>query len=470
MDPINGVAMEKSSSSTAMPDKFDAAQTSHLKQAGHADGELDLERLLDAMERSRNEGNSLFREEKYFDAYESYKIGVDAGDKVVQPMSAKIRKLAVSICCNATQALLRCNGAPDSPALALAAAKRAVLWDPTNIKALFRRGCAYSNDKDWAHAWADLRRVLTVEPNNGVAQQEVKKVEAALGGNQVDELVSRMEADQESLRDKIIEAEQAKLTGTQLFKAQRYLDACAAWKVGIDSLDDIAPEALDDEARRLKIVLCNNSAQALSKCPDMDGAASQQTRQMADMVLILDPTNVKALFRRGCALAQTQQLEHAMTAFQDVLQLEPDNDAALKEIERVQHLIQNVSTSSAELAEAPSRSEVVDPAGFKDPGYVCMLAQKEADNFREEVLQLADRNQTRAQWSQRFNKIQVLAADFAKHQLSDPEMLEDLFVLNGSVFKTMDQQQKENFLTAREFVLEAKSRYGDEIMQLLDTS
>ena len=51
--------------------------------------------------------------------------------------------------------------------------------------------------------------------------------------------------------------------------------------------------------------------------------------------LSLDPSNVKALLRRGTARAYLAQFQAALEDFEHVLVLEPNNVAAAQELERM---------------------------------------------------------------------------------------------------------------------------------------
>jgi len=53
---------------------------------------------------------------------------------------------------------------------------------------------------------------------------------------------------------------------------------------------------------------------------------------MADSALALEPTNVKARFRRGCAFAQKGELSQAREDFEWTIRMEPANSAAKREL------------------------------------------------------------------------------------------------------------------------------------------
>ncbi|CAE8631312.1 unnamed protein product [Polarella glacialis] len=267
------------------------------------------------------------------------------------------------------------------------------------------------------------------------------------------------------LEDVMRAAEEDKAQGTSLFQSGQYFAAYQAWKRGIDAFESFEPERLNEEAMRIAVALCCNAAQALLKCPEVNGADTEIAAAMADKALTMDPSNVKALFRRGCAYANAQGWLLARKDFEQVLRLDPQNDAARGELEKMeQHLPPAAPEALARRQEEAAAAALVTVP--KDPASALRMAQQEAERFRREILAQADRTGRVAEWCKRFNKIQVMTAEWAKHQLADRESLEDLLVLRGPLFQAMDAQQREDFLGAYDFVQEVKQRHGDEIAEL----
>merc|ERR1712039_49918 len=209
-------------------------------------------------------------------------------------------------------------------------------------------------------------------------------------------------------------------------------------------------------ARKLFLALCNNSAQALLQCPEVENASSALAVEMADKVLSLDPSNIKALFRRGCAHGNNQAWIKARDDFHRVLEAEPGNEAAKMELEKLQDFL-------------PKASAIDQPCLFdaKDPVAVTRIAVREAEKFRRDILGCADSRGCVPKWCQRFNKVQVQTAAWVKKQLSDAEMLEDLQILHGEVFSAMSYQQREDFLGACDFMHDMRDQFGDEIDELM---
>lgn len=72
------------------------------------------------------------------------------------------------------------------------------------------------------------------------------------------------------------------------------------------------------------------------KLEDLD-----EVRHACDDALSLDPTSVKALYRRGQALLSLGEIENALSDFERVRSLEPENKAALNQIAICKQKIKN---------------------------------------------------------------------------------------------------------------------------------
>mmetsp|Transcript_34894 Transcript_34894/g.64614 ORF Transcript_34894/g.64614 Transcript_34894/m.64614 type:complete len:240 (-) Transcript_34894:53-772(-) len=138
-----------------------------------------------------------------------------------------------------------------------------------------------------------------------------------------------------ALADALKVAELGKEDGNRLFQDGQFEAAFNSYKRSIDALEGFSQQTLNAEgARKNCVTLYNNAAQALlkSKAP---GAATEGARQMADKALALEPTNTKALFRRGCAHANSEDWNLARDDLQQVLRLDPGNVAARRELQKL---------------------------------------------------------------------------------------------------------------------------------------
>ncbi|CAE7777377.1 FKBP4, partial [Symbiodinium microadriaticum] len=175
--------------------------------------------------------------------------------------------------------------------------------------------------------------------------------------------------------------------------------------------------------------------------------------------LSVDPNNTRALFRRGCAYSNAKGWLLARKDFEQVLRLEPNNEAARRELEKLEEALPPAAP------DVVARRQEQLPAATvpHDAESAVRMAQKEAERFRREILAVADKKGAVPGWCKKFNKVQVMTAEWAKHQLKDPEILQDLLILRGPLFQAMNDQQREDFLCAYDFVQEVRQRHQDEI-------
>jgi len=427
----------------------------------------EAQELAQALSDAKATGNSLFQEGRYDDACAAYKQGIDVfeGSGGHQPghhVSPEVKKLAMALYCNSAQCLLKCTATRSvSSSRSRAMAEKALVLEPLDVKALFRRGCAYSFAEDWDHAVKDFATVLELEPGSDAARRELEKAQEHRHGPgplPTPGKTSLLANVQEKLEEVIADAEDSKAKGRRLFEAAEYYAAFEAWQQAVNALSEFPPEELTAEAQRLLVALCNNSAQALLQCPEVEGASTDLAAAMANRSLELEPSNIKALFRRGCAYLNAKKFHLARRDFEHILELEPGNAAAQEELGKMKE--------SGVLNDQDVEGAQPD---MSNPDVAVRMAQREADRFRREILAHADGQGGVPKWCQRFNKMQVQAAAWAKHQLSDPEGLEDLVTLRGPVFALMDEQQKEDFIAACEFMSEMRAQHGGEIDELLGT-
>jgi len=433
-------------------------QASVKRGAGIQDALRDAIKTAEVLE---DTGNRLFQEGSFYDAYKAYRRGVSGFDAcAAESLSEEARSLNVTLCCNAAQALLRCT-APDgaSTSLACSMANRALALDPTNVKALFQKGSAHANANDWRSAQDNFKKALRLDPRNHEVWRELQKVREMLASevppSHTEAYATQAEA--------VAAAEEDKARGTRLFQEGRFHEASEAFRHGADLLEDIELD-LTAETCKLKAALCNNGAQALLRCPEIEWASTDQAAWMAERALALEPTNVKALFRRGTAYANGQEWYLARKDFEKVLELEPSNEPARRELRKIDARCEAAETVSG---FAPPRRGQEPPLQSLDAGALVKKVMREAERFREEILEMAQKRNAHMEWCQRLNHLQIEASDWAKHVLTDAEMVQDIALIRGPVFTDMSHEQKEDFVTACEFVSETRNRHGAEIEELM---
>jgi tetratricopeptide (TPR) repeat protein len=141
-----------------------------------------------------------------------------------------------------------------------------------------------------------------------------------------------------------------KVCGVELHKCGRTRDAFFRFSRALKLIVTIVPfedgltAKQKDDVMSLRVLLCNNIASCHLQYKNYSYAI-----EMCNKVLILEPNNVKALFRRAVAYMETQEFEQAKEDFNRVQHLDPGNAAIRR---KRQELKQRQSESDAKLAAA----------------------------------------------------------------------------------------------------------------------
>ncbi|VDN10743.1 unnamed protein product [Dibothriocephalus latus] len=135
-------------------------------------------------------------------------------------------------------------------------------------------------------------------------------------------------------------ADRKREKGNYYFSRQEYLFALTTYTKAVEILtihsdsNEVPTESEDDAPPRtpaefldLEIKLRNNVAASQLKLEAYEAAA-----KTSDAVLQLDPTNSKALFRKGKALVGLADFSEAITLFEKVLELTPTSSQAKFEL------------------------------------------------------------------------------------------------------------------------------------------
>lgn len=265
-------------------------------------------------------------------------------------LSVKARKLVVSLYSNSAQALLRTYGIVEKCVGARVMAEKALELDPTNVKALFRRGCAYANAEDWEGAQEDFQEVLRLEPTNDQAKAELHKMKANIKAPpkpQTDtrprwtDLDSMLKVEDVDLDEILENAEYEKIEGDRCSKKRKYQAAFEAYKRGIDAFEPITLNKLTPRARKLKCSLYCRGSRAALGCGDVLGA-----EWMATKAVVLERSSTKALFWRGCVYARRDRWELACEDFQRLVRIDPTNGAARSQLQKAEERIQQEQQQS----------------------------------------------------------------------------------------------------------------------------
>ncbi|XP_060927181.1 RNA polymerase II-associated protein 3 [Limanda limanda] len=270
---------------------------------------VDREKALSQKEK----GNVFFKEGKYDDAIECYTRGMSADP--YNPVLPTNRATSFFRLQKFSVAESDCN--------------LAIALDSNYFKAYARRGAARFALKNYGSALEDYKMVLKLDPGNTEAQNEVKKINEALGkeastfqseATQPLE-ASTVEPEQQGLMEEQQRRQEAVLQkdrGNAYFKEGKYEAAIECYSRGM-------------EADGLNVLLPANRAMAFLKLEKYKEAEEDCTKS-----IYLDGTYSKAFARRATARVALRKLEEAKQDFQEVLKLEPGNKQALNELQKLQ--------------------------------------------------------------------------------------------------------------------------------------
>uniref|UniRef100_A0AAY4EHC6 RNA polymerase II-associated protein 3 n=1 Tax=Denticeps clupeoides TaxID=299321 RepID=A0AAY4EHC6_9TELE len=258
----------------------------------------------------KEKGNQLFKQGKYDDALERYTRAMDADPhNPVLPTNRaacffRLKKYAV--------AEADCN--------------LAIALDGKYFKAFARRGAARFALKAYQPALEDYEEVLKLDPGNLEAQNELKKIKAALmsqeettvekeaAGPEMDTKMERQFVEQQRRQEAVVNKDR----GNAYFKEGKYEAAVECYTKGM-------------EADVTNVLLPANRAMAYLKLQRYEEAEEDCTRAIA-----LDATYSKAFARRGTAKAMLGKLKEARDDFEQVLKLEPGNKQAMTELQKIE--------------------------------------------------------------------------------------------------------------------------------------
>ncbi|CAE7406434.1 unnamed protein product [Symbiodinium necroappetens] len=105
---------------------------------------------------------------------------------------------------------------------------------------------------------------------------------AGYAGLEVTPAVSGLAQPQVQVGRLVQNAELNKAEGVALFQSGQYYRAYQVWRCNIDELEAFGTDRLGEDGQRTFVALCLNAAQALLKCPEIDGAPTEIAASMAD--------------------------------------------------------------------------------------------------------------------------------------------------------------------------------------------
>ncbi|KAI9995225.1 hypothetical protein PInf_012275 [Phytophthora infestans] len=130
--------------------------------------------------------------------------------------------------------------------------------------------------------------------------------------------------------EKIAEATKLKAKGTEQYKAKQFDAAAATYTLAASYMEDMYDVADEDKKsmKQLQTTCFLNAAMAYLKVEDYSEAVTVATKALNN-----DPSNVKALYRRGVGRMHTNDLERAKEDLLAAGKLEPANREVRREFE-----------------------------------------------------------------------------------------------------------------------------------------
>ena len=141
------------------------------------------------------------------------------------------------------------------------------------------------------------------------------------------------------------QAGEAKDAGAAAFKAADYALAVREWSSGVEALRSCPAEP---EVETLRLALFNNRAFAHAKLGQDLRAVEADVAE----VLLRDPSNVKAIFRRAQARATLREWEGAVADLGKVLELQPGNKLAARDLTAAREALAKLAAAGADGAQA----------------------------------------------------------------------------------------------------------------------
>jgi len=144
-------------------------QGGHDHEHGHDHKDVEdlpLELVMLKVEEAKAKGNELFKSSSFVAARAEYDSGIGLikrHDTVLAAVRGEATKLATTLHSNIAMCALK----ESSWGLAVKSCDEALSLDPSNLKALYRRGVAYGRLEDFVKGKADLQRVTTLDRDGG---------------------------------------------------------------------------------------------------------------------------------------------------------------------------------------------------------------------------------------------------------------------------------------------------------------
>lgn len=124
------------------------------------------EQRIEQAQKFKDEGNEYFKKGEYTQAQKKYEQSLDY---LETEKGESIKTIKVSLFLNLSAVFIKMK----DNIKAVDSASKALEADPTNVKALYRRGLAYSNFSNFDDAKTDFEDALKLDPSNQEIQKEL---------------------------------------------------------------------------------------------------------------------------------------------------------------------------------------------------------------------------------------------------------------------------------------------------------
>eukprot|EP00927_Polykrikos_kofoidii_P031860 TRINITY_DN27297_c0_g1_i1.p1 TRINITY_DN27297_c0_g1~~TRINITY_DN27297_c0_g1_i1.p1 ORF type:complete len:577 (+),score=116.72 TRINITY_DN27297_c0_g1_i1:147-1877(+) len=233
---------------------------------------------------------------------------------------------------------------------------------------------------------------------------------------------------------KVIEAAEAhKAEGNALFAEGKYQEAFDAYKRAVREFGEYTEQSLDEEGKKLLVIVYSNASQALLKLPSLENATSEGALALANKALNLDPMCLKARFRRGCAHSNAGDLNLAHEDFKWVLGVDPRNEPAKREMRALARRRSEASPKGdwAKAAGAavaglgdPRSDQATRQRGAADAAEAVQRHEELAARMRAAALAPAESTGSADTWKARLDTVDGAAAKLAETVLTKVAELE----------------------------------------------
>lgn len=139
---------------------------------------MSFEDKIEEMKIRKQRGNELFKDGRYVTAKKSYERAISFFDSPTTELSVELKTqvnaLLVQCHLNLAMCLDRVNDTPN----VLVHCKKALEFEPSNVKALYRQGCAFLAMDDYYNALSSLKYARELNPGNLDVVKKMKELKA----------------------------------------------------------------------------------------------------------------------------------------------------------------------------------------------------------------------------------------------------------------------------------------------------